>query len=160
MEHAATAGIPGPGSPGLAIALALLAGLVAQATAHHLRIPGIVLLLATGALLGPDAMNIIHPDAVRFALPHLVSFAVAVILFEGGLNLEIRRLRRASGVIQRLITVGSAVTLVGATLAARLLLDWPRWADGPSAEARSRAARPSPTGRRMPPAHAVFVKPG
>lgn len=125
MEHAAAAGIPGPGSPGLAIALALLAGLVAQATAHHLRIPGIVLLLATGALLGPDAMNIIHPDAVRFALPHLVSFAVAVILFEGGLNLEIRRLRRASGVIQRLITVGSAVTLVGATLAARLLLDWP-----------------------------------
>ncbi len=125
MEHAAAPGIAGPGNPGLAIALALLAGLVAQAAAHHLRIPGIVLLLGTGALLGPDAMNLIHPDAVRFALPHLVSFAVAVILFEGGLNLEIRRLRRASAVIQRLITIGSAVTFAGATLAARILLDWP-----------------------------------
>ena len=118
MEHSLS-------NPGLAIALALLAGLVAQAAAHHLRLPGIVLLLATGALLGPDALRVIHPDDVRFALPHLVSFAVAVILFEGGLNLEIRRLRRASGVIQRLVTVGASVTLVGATLAARIALGWP-----------------------------------
>jgi len=111
-------------NPGLTIALALVAGLTAQTAAHHLRLPGIVLLLVTGALLGPDALAIIRPDEVRAALPHLVSFAVAVILFEGGLNLEIRRLRRASGVIQRLITIGSAVTLAGATLAAHFALGW------------------------------------
>lgn len=116
---------PATGNPGLAIALALLAGLVAQAAAHHARLPGIVLLLATGALLGPDALGIVHPEDVRFALPQLVAFAVAVILFEGGLNLEIRRLRRASTVIRRLITLGAAVTLVGATLAARIALGWP-----------------------------------
>ena len=111
-------------NPGLTITLALLAGLTAQTAAHHLRLPGIVLLLVTGAALGPDALAVIRPDDVRDALPHLVSFAVAVILFEGGLNLKIRRLRRASGVIQRLITIGSTVTLLGATLAAHFALGW------------------------------------
>jgi len=111
-------------NPGLTIALALVAGLTAQTAAHHLRLPGIVLLLVTGALLGPDALAVIRPDEVRNVLPHLVSFAVAVILFEGGLNLEIRRLRRSSGVIQRLITLGSAVTLAGSTLAAHFALGW------------------------------------
>ncbi|MEZ5565952.1 MAG: cation:proton antiporter [Gammaproteobacteria bacterium] len=110
--------------PGLTIAIALLAGLLAQTAAHHLRLPGIVLLLATGALLGPDVLRVVNPDSVRPALPYLVSFAVAVILFEGGMNLEIRRLRRASSVIRRLVTVGSVVTLAGATLAAHLALGW------------------------------------
>lgn len=117
MEHDLT-------NPGLTIALALVAGLTAQTIAHHVRLPGIVLLLVTGALLGPDALALVRPEEVRDALPHLVSFAVAVILFEGGLNLEIRRLRRSSGVIQRLITLGSAVTLAGATVAAHFALGW------------------------------------
>ena len=45
MDHGAI-------NPGLTIALALVAGLTAQTAAHHLRLPGIVLLLVTGALLG------------------------------------------------------------------------------------------------------------
>lgn len=110
--------------PGLTIAIALLAGLAAQAAAHHLRLPGIVLLLATGAVLGPDLLHVVDPDSIRPALPYLVSFAVAVILFEGGMNLKIGRLRRAGSVIRRLITLGCAVTLAGGTLAARLALGW------------------------------------
>jgi NhaP-type Na+/H+ or K+/H+ antiporter len=57
-------------------------------------------------------------------LPILVGFAVAVILFEGGLNLDVRRIRREATVIQRLLTVGVAVTAVGAALAARWLMGW------------------------------------
>lgn len=40
------------------------------------------------------------------------------------MNLNIRRLRRESRVIQRLITVGSVVTAVGSTVAAHLLMGW------------------------------------
>ena len=50
---------------------------------------------------------------------------MAVILFEGGLNLEVERLKRSSGTIQRLITLGSLITAVGAAVAARYALDWP-----------------------------------
>jgi NhaP-type Na+/H+ or K+/H+ antiporter len=49
---------------------------------------------------------------------------VAVILFEGGLNLEISRLRRSQAPIRRLVTWGALVTLAGAAAAAHALLGW------------------------------------
>jgi NhaP-type Na+/H+ or K+/H+ antiporter len=114
----------GLSNPSLIIALALIAGLVAQTIAQHLRIPGIIVLLITGALLGPDGLKIIRPAVLGSALGALVGYAVAVILFEGGMNLNIKRLRRESGTIQRLVTLGALVTMLGGTLAARYLMDW------------------------------------
>jgi NhaP-type Na+/H+ or K+/H+ antiporter len=111
-------------NPALIISLALVAGLIAQTVAQHLRIPGIVPLLVVGALLGPDCANVIRPSAVGSALNALVGYAVAVILFEGGMNLNIKRLRRESGTIQKLVTLGALVTMAGGTFAARYLLDW------------------------------------
>ena len=80
--------------PSLIIALALAAGVLAQAVARHLRLPGIVLLLVVGVGLGPDGLGWVRPDELGGGLYALVDLAVAVILFEGGLNLEISRLRR------------------------------------------------------------------
>lgn len=108
--------------PALTVALALAAGLVAQAMARHLRLPGIVLTLGAGVILGPDLLNVIHPGSLGPALQMLIGFAVAVILFEGGLNLNIGRLRRESGIIQRLVTIGAIVTGAGGTLAAHYIL--------------------------------------
>lgn len=105
--------------------MALAAGMVAQSLAHHLRVPGIVLLLAAGVVLGPDVAGVILPESLGSALAILVGFAVAVILFEGGMNLNVKRLRQQARVIQLLLTVGALVTAVGGTLAARFLMDWP-----------------------------------
>jgi NhaP-type Na+/H+ or K+/H+ antiporter len=111
--------------PSLILALALAAGVLAQSVARHLRIPGIVLLLALGAILGPDGLSWIEPRALGRGLFDVVDLAVAVILFEGGLNLEFSRLRRERAPIRRLVTVGALLTLGGATLAVRTLLGWP-----------------------------------
>lgn len=115
MEHA---------HPGLILALALAAGVIAQSVARHLRVPGIVLLLLLGALLGPDGLSWVEPRALGGGLFTIVDVAVAVILFEGGLNLQISRLRREQVSIRRLVTVGALITFAGATLSVRLLLDW------------------------------------
>jgi NhaP-type Na+/H+ or K+/H+ antiporter len=112
-------------SPTLTLVLALGAGVLAQSVARHLRIPGIVLLLAAGASLGPDGIAWVQPHSLGEGLFAIVDLAVAVILFEGGLNLDISRLRREQTPIRRLVTVGALVTLVGGTLAVRALLDWP-----------------------------------
>ena len=112
------------GSAGLTVALALAAGMVAQSIAHHIRLPGIVLLLATGVVLGPDVANVVRPDLLGDGLLTLVGFAVAVILFEGGLSLELRRLQRAQRAIRNLVTIGAVVTAVGGTLVARLFMGW------------------------------------
>jgi NhaP-type Na+/H+ or K+/H+ antiporter len=108
----------------MTVALALAAGVTAQSMARHLRVPGIVLLLGVGVMLGPDMLGVIDPDLLGGALLTLVGFAVAVILFEGGLNLRLERLRRESRAIRQLITLGALVTLVGASLAARVGMGW------------------------------------
>ena len=110
--------------PAFNVGLALAVGITAQAVGRHLRIPGIVLLLAAGVLLGPDLLGVINPGSLGEGLQLLVGFAVAVILFEGGMNLNLRRLRREAISIRRLVTWGAVVTAVGGALAARLALGW------------------------------------
>lgn len=108
----------------LTLTLALFAGMMAQALARHLRLPGIVLLLGTGVLLGPDVLGVVRPELLGDLLPMLIGFAVAVILFEGAMNLQFKRLRRSARSIRRLITLGALVTWVGAAFAARGLMGW------------------------------------
>ena len=109
---------------GLTIAVALAAGVLGQSVARQLRVPGIVLLLALGAALGPEGLNWVEPDSLGSALFVVVDFAVAVVLFEGGLNLELSRLRRQEASIRRLITVGAVVTILGGAGAVAALLGW------------------------------------
>ena len=111
---------------GLTLAIALAAGVLAQSVSRQVHLPGIVLLLVTGALLGPEFASWIEPSALGDGLFAIVDFGVAIILFEGGLNLEWSRLKRQESAIRGLITVGAAVTLFGATLLAGVVLSW-RW---------------------------------
>jgi NhaP-type Na+/H+ or K+/H+ antiporter len=112
--------------PRLTFALALLAGVFAQSVARHLKLPGIVLLLISGVALGPDGLGWVQPRSLGDGLFSIVDFAVAIILFEGGLNLQMSRLRREGIAIRRLVTFGALVTLVGGAAAVHvwLGLDW------------------------------------
>lgn len=104
--------------------LALAAGVLGQSVAKHLRIPGIVILLGLGVGLGPDGLRWVDPSTLGDGLFDIVELAVAIILFEGGLNLELSRLVRSQTAIRRLVTWGALLTGVGATFAAHELLDW------------------------------------
>lgn len=110
--------------PAFTIALALAVGMAAQALARHLRLPGIVLLLAAGAVLGPDGLGWVQPDDLGPALETLIGFAVAIILFEGGLNLNLSRLRKEAKGIRRLVTWGALITGLGGAVASHLALHW------------------------------------
>ncbi len=111
-------------NPALVVALALAAGVVAQTIARHLRMPGIVLLLGVGVVLGPDLIGVIDPVLLGQALDILIGFSVAVILFDGGLNLNLKRMRGQSRIIQRLLSLGVVVTVAGASLATRSFMGW------------------------------------
>ena len=110
----------------MTVAIALAVGMVAQSAAFHLRLPGIVVLLLFGVLLGPHGLGLIRPDALGDGLPIVVGFAIALILFECGLNFDWRRLRREDAAIRRLVTVGALVTWVGAAGATHVIMggDW------------------------------------
>jgi len=97
--------------------LALIAalGLGAQWVAWRFRLPSILLLLGAGLLAGP-VLGLVTPDLLfgHLLLP-LVSLAVAVILYDGGLSLELHELRNSAQAIVRLCTIGVLITWVLAT---------------------------------------------
>lgn len=107
------------------IIIAVLAGISAQVVAEYFKVPSIVFLLLFGILLGSDALNVLHPHNLGVGLEVLVALSVAIILFEGGLNLELRELGKVSGSLRNLVTIGTLITLVGGGMAAHWLAEFP-----------------------------------
>ena len=111
-------------NPALTLGLAMGLGMLSQVIARKIYLPGIVVLLAGGVIFGPDGLNWIRPASMGSALQIIVAFAVAVILFEGGMNLRISRIKREQAAIRGLITIGALITLIGGTLSTLLFLGW------------------------------------
>jgi len=109
----------------LQMVIAIFAGISAQVIAEYFKVPSIVFLLMFGVLLGPDGFNWLHPQELGVGLEVIVALAVAVILFEGGLNLELRALGKVSGSLRNLVTLGTLLTLVGGGMAAHWLAEFP-----------------------------------
>jgi NhaP-type Na+/H+ or K+/H+ antiporter/mannitol/fructose-specific phosphotransferase system IIA component (Ntr-type) len=107
------------------LASAALAGALLVAVAQRLRVPAIALLLVGGVALGPEGLGWIDPAALGPGLSIVVSAAVAVILFEGGLSLDVAGYRGAPRMIRRMLTIGVLVTWSSAGLAAWYFLDLP-----------------------------------
>lgn len=101
-------------------------GVSAQWLAWRLKLPAIVLLLAFGFLLGLYAGPPEDYLGEAGLLP-VVSLAVGVILFEGGLSLHFKEIQETGRVILRLVSIGLLITWGGTTLAAHWLMDfsWP-----------------------------------
>ncbi|MFB2921932.1 MULTISPECIES: cation:proton antiporter [Aerosakkonema] len=109
----------------LQIVIAVLAGTLAQVLAAFLKVPSIVFLLLFGIVLGPDVSGLLHPNLLSTGLEVIVALCVAVILFEGGLNLELRDLGKVSGSLRNLVTLGTLITLIGGGMAAHWLGEFP-----------------------------------
>ncbi len=108
----------------LVVAVAL--GIAAQVLAERFQLPAILPLLVFGIFVGPSGLGWVVPSSLGDFFQVLVHLGVAIILFEGGLSLEVRRLVRVGNAVWSLVTVGVVVTGVGATVLAHLLvgLDW------------------------------------
>lgn len=106
---------------GPALAIIVCAGMVAQWLAWRAQLPSIIALLVTGLVLGP-VLGVVDPDELLGdTLFPIVSLSVALILFEGGLDLPPRELRNTGTVVRRLITVGAAVAFGIGWISAREL---------------------------------------
>ncbi|MEI4486347.1 sodium:proton antiporter [Frigidibacter sp. MR17.14] len=93
--------------PILAFALVGALGVGSQWLAWRLRLPGIVVMLVAGLLIGP-ALGLFDPQRdIGDLTEPMIQLAVAVILFEGGLTLDLRRLGDAKDGVRRLVLIGA-----------------------------------------------------
>ncbi len=92
------------------IVLVIVLGIGAQWLAWRIRIPSILLLLILGFIAGPIT-GIIAPSSLHgdwlFAF---VSLAIGIILFEGGLSLQLEELAGVGRSVRNLITTGVLIT--------------------------------------------------
>ncbi|MDX1269555.1 MAG: cation:proton antiporter, partial [Oceanisphaera sp.] len=111
----------------LALAVILASGIFCQWLAWRFRLPAIVLLASAGLLLGPFTGWIQPQEDFGGGLSAVIPLFVAVILFEGGLNLELHELRGAAQVVRRLTSVGVLLAWLAGSLTAHWVggLSWP-----------------------------------
>jgi cell volume regulation protein A len=102
------------------LALLLAAGLVSEIVAGLLRVPRMVVLLAAGALLGPDVSGVLEVPLASTAIQILLTLGVSLILFYGGLGLSFSVLRPVAvglgllavpGVLLAALVTGSVAAL-------------------------------------------------
>lgn len=113
--------------PLIGLAGIVIVGIAAQWLSWRLRLPAIFLLLLAGFVAG-GLTGWIDPDKLLgAALFPIVSLSVAIILFEGGLSLDIAELAKIGRVVRNLASIGVVATWVLSAIAARFLLgfDWP-----------------------------------
>ncbi|MCI5145014.1 MAG: hypothetical protein D3923_05665, partial [Candidatus Electrothrix sp. AR3] len=113
----------------LQLAGIFILGIIAQWTAWRLHLPSILFLLVAGLVVGPG-LGLLHPDTLfGHLLFPMVSLAVAVILYEGGMNLRFQELRKQKirGVLFRILTFAVLISLVLGTAAAHYIIgfQWP-----------------------------------
>ncbi|HZK01335.1 MAG TPA: sodium:proton antiporter [Anaerovoracaceae bacterium] len=100
----------------------IVLGVAAQWLAWKLQISTVILFMLFGILAGPIS-GIIQPDLLfGDLLMPVVSLSVALILFEGGLTLNIRELRTIGRTVNLLISVGMLTTWVITSIAAYYVL--------------------------------------
>lgn len=91
---------------GIKLALIGFAGIAAQWIAWRVHLPAIALLFAAGLIAGPFTgfIDPIH-DFGEVYRP-VISLAVAIILFEGGMSLNFSEIRETSKAVRRIILIG------------------------------------------------------
>ncbi|BBU56600.1 sodium/hydrogen exchanger [Mameliella alba] len=122
MAVAETGGL----DPVLAFGLVGALGVGSQWLAWRLRLPAIVLMLVAGLIIGP-VTGILDP-ASQFGdmLQPMIAVAVAIILFEGGLTLDLHRLSDAAKGVRRLVLIGAPLGWIASASALHFVagLSW------------------------------------
>ena len=105
---------------------AAVTGVCLTLVANWLRTSAIVVLLIGGVVVGPQVLNLVRPEVLGDGLTTIISLAVAIILFEGGLTLDLKGYRTVGHEIRSILTIGVLITWFGTAALLKLIFgfDW------------------------------------
>ena len=111
---------------GLLWGVTVFAGALAQALAWLSGLPGVVLLLSAGLVIGRSGLQLVEPLDLGIGLETVVGLLVSLVLFDGGINLRLPG-EALKLTVLRIVLVRLVLAVAGGLLAAHWLagLSWP-----------------------------------
>ncbi len=111
----------------LAAGVVIFLGVAGEAFFKKTGIPDIAFLMILGVIIGP-VLGIIQPEAVIQVVPYFAALALIIIMFDGGLNLDIKHIIKTAHFSVTLAVLGFILSVAIITLAAHFALGW-LWLD-------------------------------
>jgi len=101
----------------------ILAGFAGNLFFERTKIPDVIALLALGIILGPVS-GLINPERLHHLAEFIGSLALLVILFEGGMDLDIERLRSEFGAAAFLVLISFLLTATCIAAYLHFIVGW------------------------------------
>ena len=111
----------------LAAGVVVFLGVAGEAFFKKTGIPDVAFLMILGVIIGP-ILGIIQPEAVIRVVPYFAALALIIIMFDGGLNLDIKNMIKTAHFAFMLAILGFILSVVLVTLGAHYVLEW-YWLD-------------------------------
>ncbi len=107
----------------LAAGVVIFLGVAGEAFFKKTGIPDVAFLMILGVIIGP-VFGIIQPEAVIQVVPYFAALALIIIMFDGGLNLDIKHVIRTAHFSVTLAVLGFILSVAMITFAAHYALGW------------------------------------
>ena len=107
----------------LAAGVVIFLGVAGEAFFKKTGIPDVAFLMILGVIIGP-VFGIIQPDAVIQIVPYFAALALIIIMFDGGLNLDIKHVIKTAHFSVTLAILGFILSVVIISLATHYVLGW------------------------------------
>ncbi len=107
----------------LAAGVVVFLGVAGEAFFKKTGIPDVAFLMILGVIIGP-ILGIIQPDAVIQVVPYFAALALIIIMFDGGLNLDIKHIIKTAHFAFTLAILGFILSVVLVTFGAHYVLGW------------------------------------
>ena len=111
----------------LAAGVVIFLGVAGEAFFKKTGIPDVAFLMILGVIIGP-VFGLIQPEAVIQVVPYFAALALIIIMFDGGLNLDIKHVIKTAHFSVTLAVLGFILSVVMISVAAHFALGW-AWLD-------------------------------
>lgn len=101
----------------------ILAGFFGNLFFERTKIPDVIALLGLGIILGPVS-GLVQPENLHHLAEYVGSLALLVILFEGGMDLDIDRLLSEFGAASLLVLISFVLTAVSIASYLHFIIGW------------------------------------
>lgn len=107
----------------LAAGVVIFAGVAGEAFFRRTGVPEVAFLMVLGVILGP-VLGIVQIEAVMAIVPYFAALALIIIMFDGGLNLNLKRLVSTAHFATALVVGGFIISVALVAVGAHFILEW------------------------------------